>query len=97
MPQVIFTPAALKDLGRLHDFLNQKNPASAKKSALAITQAIKILQKHPHIGRLVQDMPQHYRELVIHFGSSGYIARYRLQQDRVVILAIRHQKELQHR
>jgi plasmid stabilization system protein ParE len=38
-------------------------------------------------------MPDALREWVIDFGDSGYVARYRLDPDEVVILAARHQRE----
>ena len=34
-----------------------------------------------------------YRELQIDFGDNGYVARYRLAEDGVTVLAVRHQKE----
>tara|TARA_B100000378_G_scaffold13978_1_gene11431 strand:- start:750 stop:905 length:156 start_codon:yes stop_codon:yes gene_type:complete len=47
----------------------------------------------PHIGRLVEDLPAEYRDWMIDHGDSGYVARYRIDGDVVVVLAIRHQKE----
>ena len=46
------------------------------------------------IGRPLEDLPD-FRELVIAFGESGYVALYRheLEADTVYILAFRHQKE----
>lgn len=48
----------------------------------------------PEIGRPAQDEADH-RELLITFGDSGYVVRYRhLRSEGVVlILAFRHQKE----
>ncbi|QHD70516.1 type II toxin-antitoxin system RelE/ParE family toxin [Sphingobium yanoikuyae] len=37
--------------------------------------------------------PPEYREKLIAFGNSGYVALYRLDGDVVAILAVRHQKE----
>jgi len=37
-------------------------------------------------------MAPEYREKLIDFGNSGYVALYRLDGDTVAILAIRHQK-----
>jgi plasmid stabilization system protein ParE len=45
------------------------------------------------MGRPIEDLPEQYREWVIAFGDSGYVARYRIDGDVVTILAIRHQKE----
>ena len=94
MSQVVFLPSSIDDLERLYAFLNEKDPASARKAALVIIQAMNVLQQHPKIGRLVEGLPENYRELIIDFGSTGYIARYYLEIDDVFILAIRHQKEI---
>lgn len=96
MPQMIFSPAALRDLERLREFLRNKNPAAAKRAAEAIIAALKPLMRHPLIGRpveYVEDAGITYRELPIDFGGSGYIALYRLEGELVTILAVRHQKE----
>lgn len=45
------------------------------------------------MGRLVDGLPEQYREWLIEFGDSGYVARYRIDGDTVAILAVRHQKE----
>lgn len=39
-------------------------------------------------------MPIEYREWLIDFGDSGYAALYRIDQDEIVILAVRHQREV---
>lgn len=41
-------------------------------------------------------MPE-YRELLIDFGDSGYIALYRHVGDQVTVLALRHQREAGYR
>lgn len=93
MPQVKFAPSALSDLERLRDFLRSKNPAAAKRAATAIKKAIRRLEQHPQMGRPADDMDAEYRELIIDFGDSGYIALYRFEGDLVTVLALRHQKE----
>jgi plasmid stabilization system protein ParE len=93
MPQVIYSPGAIRDLQRLREFLQPKNPASAQRAAETILKAVKVLGLHPHIGRLVEELPE-YREWPINFGDSGYVARYRFDGDIVTILGIRHQKEV---
>jgi len=53
-----------------------------------------LLKTTPEIGR---PFPEHagWREIVIDFGDSGYVALYLYdpKQDTVFILAFRHQKE----
>jgi plasmid stabilization system protein ParE len=42
---------------------------------------------------MIDDLPEEFREWPIDFGDSGYVVRYRISDDAVTILAIRHQKE----
>jgi plasmid stabilization system protein ParE len=78
---------------RLRDFLQPKNADAARRAGEAIRQGVKALGAYPRMGRLVEDLPENYREWPIDFGDSGYIARYRVDDDTVTILAIRHLKE----
>ena len=45
------------------------------------------------MGRSVEDLDPVYRELLIDFGDSGYLALYRYEQDVLTVLALRHQRE----
>jgi plasmid stabilization system protein ParE len=57
-----------------------------------IEEAVELLKRHPLIGRPVE---HDLRELVISRGRTGYVALYSFEQDQeaVLILAIRHQRE----
>jgi plasmid stabilization system protein ParE len=94
MPRLILALSARADLVRLREFLQPKNPAAAKRTAEAIKRQLQILILQPGIGRPVLDLPPEFRELVIDFGDSGYIARYHVSPDLVTVLAIRHQREV---
>ncbi len=94
MPQVIYAPGAIRDLQRLREFLRPKNPLAAKRAADTIIKALQVLGLQPQIGRPVEDMPDQFREWIIDFGDSGYVARYRFDGEAVIILAVRHQKEV---
>ena len=94
MPQVIYASGAVRDLQRLREFLQPKNPLAAKRAAESIIKAVQVLGLQPQIGRPVDDMPEDYREWPIDFGDSGYVVRYRFDGERVTILAVRHQKEV---
>ncbi len=93
MPQVIFAPSALRDMERLRGFLRPKNPAAAKHAAATIIKTIKTLEDYPEIGRPADEMDPTYRELLIGYGDSGYVALYRYNGQSVTVIAIRHQKE----
>lgn len=93
MPRLIWTPNALADVGRLHAWLKPKDADAASRPVAAIRAGVKILAQSPRVGRPVEDMDPEYREKLIEFGNSGYVALYRLDGDAVAILAVRHQKE----
>ncbi len=56
-------------------------------------KAVQVLGHQPQIGRPIDEMLDEYREWMIDFGDSGYVARYRFDDDTVTILTVRHQKE----
>ena len=93
MPHLIWAPSALQDVQRVYRFLAEKNMDAAKRAAKAIREGVKILASQPEIGRPIEEMEPEYREWLIDFGDSGYIALYRYDGSMAVILAVRHQKE----
>lgn len=93
MSRLIWSPQALLDMQRLYRFLASKNMDAAKRAIKSTRQGVKVLGQQPGIGRPIEDMPDEFREWVIDFGDSGYLVRYRLDADEVVILAVRHQRE----
>lgn len=94
MPRLIWSPQALLDVQRLYRFLAPKNLDAAKRAVKAIRHGMTVLAHQPHIGRPVADMPEEFREWIIDFGDTGYVARFRIDPNVVVILAVRHQKEV---
>lgn len=90
MPRVIWSPPALRDVQRLYRFLAEKNIGAAKRAVMAIREGVKILGAQPDIGRPAEDMEPEYREWLINFGDSGYVALYRYDGEIVLVLAIRH-------
>ena len=94
MPRVIWSQAALLDVQRLYRFLAPKNLDAAKRAVKAVRTGFNVLQLQSAIGRPIDDMPTEFREWIIDFGDSGYVVRYRIDSELVVILAVRHQKEV---
>jgi len=94
MPQLIWSPQALRDVQRLYRFLASKNLESAKRAVTAIRQGVNVLSLQPGMGRPVEDMENEFRDWIIDFGDGGYVARYRIDGQQVIILAVRHQKEV---
>ena len=93
MPRLIWSPQALRDVQRLYGFLAAKNTDAARRAVSSIRKGIKVIELQPGIGRPIADMEPEYREWLIEFGASGYVAKYRLDGDLAVVLAVRHQKE----
>ena len=92
--RVRFTPDAEDDLLRLYDFLIEKDLAAAERALEAIRGSIETLRLSPFSCRkAVADNPL-LRELVIPFGSAGYVALFEIESfSTVTILAVRHQRE----
>ena len=95
MARVVYSRNALANLERAFDFLAEHDPDAAVDAASAIQSAVDALAPHPLIGRRLRG---EIRELVISFGRTGYVALYRFvpARDEVRVLAIRHQRELDH-
>jgi plasmid stabilization system protein ParE len=93
VPKLIWSDDAIRDVGRLRRFLAPKNPAAAARAAGTIRRAVRILADQPGVGRPVEELPERFRELVIPFGDGGYLARYELVGEAVVVVAVRHQNE----
>jgi plasmid stabilization system protein ParE len=93
MTHWLLTPEAADDLERLVDFLRETAPETSVEIIDLILDALEILARHPRIGR---PLPQGLRELVISRGQSGYLALYSYDEhaDTVLVLAVRHQREL---
>jgi plasmid stabilization system protein ParE len=98
MPRLVISARALADISRLHGFLSARDAIAAARGVQAIQSAFKSLEALPQIGRPVAENPD-LRELVIEFGVSGYLAMYRYDalRDVIIILAVKHQKENDYR
>ncbi|MEQ1601316.1 MAG: type II toxin-antitoxin system RelE/ParE family toxin [Methylophilaceae bacterium] len=94
MSRLIWSRQALLDVQRLYRFLAVKNMEAAKRAIKTVRQGVKVLGHQSGIGRPIEDMPDEFREWMIDFGDSGYVARYRIDANAITILAVRHQKEL---
>jgi plasmid stabilization system protein ParE len=93
MPRLKWSQPALLDVARLHSFLAPKSPDAAQRAIKAIRQGVKALARHPEIGRPVEELAPEFREWVIEFGHSAYIALYHYDGKEIVILAVRHGRE----
>jgi plasmid stabilization system protein ParE len=96
---VELSPTAEADLERLFDFLlDQADTTEDLDRAQAAIDAIRATARHglaitPFSFRKAAQNPAQ-RELIIPFGTTGYVALYEIvSPSKVVVLAVRHQRE----
>lgn len=54
---------------------------------------VRALERQPGMGRPVENMDDEFRDWIIDFGDTDYVARYRVDQQSAIILAVRHRRE----
>lgn len=93
MTRWLLSAEAGNDLEQLTQFLLNTAPEHAPATVDLMLQALEILQWHPKVGRPIGGG---MRELMISRGASGFLALYRYDElvDLVLVLRIRHQREL---
>lgn len=95
---VRYSQSARGDLARLYEYLLDRAATVedldlAEEALTAITGAVESLRRSPFIYRKAEADP-FLRELLIPFGSSGYVALFEIEDaSTVTILAVRHQLE----
>ena len=90
---IVLSPDAVVDVERLRSFLNQTNPNAARRAMAVILTAIERLEEFPDLGMPTGDAD--IRQIVIRFGSSGYILRYSVMAETgdILITRIWHGRE----
>lgn len=92
--RVRFTPEAEEDILRLYDFLAQKDVQGADRALAAIEAAADFLSLSPYTCRKATAGDPVLREVLIPFGSAGYVALFEIELPATVtVLAVRHQRE----
>lgn len=96
--RVRFTREAEDDLVRLYDFILGRDATDrqlAERALEAIRHAVASLERTPFSYRKAAGASSPFlRELVIPFGSTGYVALFEVEGiDLITVLAVRHQRE----
>jgi plasmid stabilization system protein ParE len=92
--RVRFTPEAESDLLGLYDFLLEKDLTAAGRALESIVRALDMLRFSPFTCRKAGAADPFLRELVIPFGTAGYVALFEIEPNAIVsVLAVRHQRE----
>lgn len=92
--QVRYTKRAKEDIIRLYGFLVKQDLSAARKALEAVEKGIKFLQDFPFTCRKATPKNPLLREMIIPFGSKGYVVLFEIEDsETVTILAVRHQLE----
>lgn len=89
--KLVVLASAQRDLLRLQDFLEAKNPRAAREAIRVIRVRSRLLIDNPEIGRRV--VKSGFRDLLVPFGRDGYILRYQIEGDEIRITRIWHGRE----
>ena len=84
--QVVWSPTAVAQLFEIRAYIEQDKPEAALRVAQRIVSAADQLNRNPHLGR--PGRSPGIRELII--AGTPYILPYRIQGDRLKILAVFH-------
>jgi plasmid stabilization system protein ParE len=64
--KIVWSSAALEEIGRLHDFLSAVNPSAAAKAVQSLAAAPEKLIEHPRLGeKLDQFSPHEVRRIFV--------------------------------
>lgn len=85
-------PDARHDLQRLHAFIEQHSPDAALRAVNTLIEAAETLAEFPDKGRPWELEPG-FRELMVKFGTRGYVIRYRRHENLVIIVRVWHHLE----
>lgn len=93
MAKVTLSREVIQQIAAIREYYENIGPEVAERAKTAIAVKLKQLQRHPASGRPVAEA-HGLREIVIPFGATGYVALYRVDEGKdVVVLAIRHQRQ----
>lgn len=92
MAIVKWLPEAQDDLRRLYEFILPHSPPAASRAIDAILENIDLLSSFPETGS-PWEHDTNYREFHIRFGAKGYVVRYRIFEDQIIIARVWHSLE----
>jgi toxin ParE1/3/4 len=84
---ILLSPEAASDVERVRSFLERRSPEAAKRALRKIWDALEMVEKLPKLGHPTEHFD--IRQIVVLFGASGYIVRYKFIPERGTILVTR--------
>lgn len=89
-----YTQAVRDDIRRHFAYLLEFDMNTAKRAVATMEGGMKMLEDFPFSCRKASEESAFLRELIIPFGSAGYVVLFEIEDSSTVtILAIRHQRE----
>lgn len=79
-----YSPQSIADLQRLHDFIADKSPLSARKTAIEIQEGAEKLKQFPKVGLPVSRAEDSGLVRDLYLGS--YTIRYLISGDNVIFI-----------
>lgn len=81
---------AQSDVDRLLAFQARRSKRLRAAAELRIAEALQLVGEHPLIGFEVGGA---YRQVVLRFGAGGYVVRYRVTDDEIIVTRLWHTSE----
>lgn len=91
MIEVKYSPESIKDLQRVVDFVESKNPYAARRIAIDLQEGVSRLKQFPLIGLPVVKAPDPEKIRDLYVGN--YTVRYLIDDNTLYVLRVWHNKE----
>jgi plasmid stabilization system protein ParE len=92
--RVRYTKGARDDLRRLYEHLLKRDARAARRAKDKIAKGVELLKEFPFTCRKASPDSPFLRELLISFGSAGYVLLFEIEDaTTVTVLAVRRQRE----
>jgi plasmid stabilization system protein ParE len=89
--KIVWSPLAIDRASEISDYIAQDKPTAAEKWINTVFSKVAQLKSSPEIGRIVPEIRNNqFRELI--YGNYRII--YRIEQEKISILTIRHGKQI---
>ena len=93
-PEAVAVPRRLEDFAIDRELASEAPDWATPQRALdAIGEGMRLLSWSPYTCRRAELGNGRSRELIVPFGSAGYIVLFEIVDDQVVVGAVRHQRE----
>lgn len=88
--RVRFSRQARADLLAQIDWLAQLSPAAARRASQSIQNTLAWLADFPLAAPMADD---HHRDAAVRFGRDGFLLRYRVEGDDLIIVRVFHGRQ----